>query len=149
MESGKSRFESHQEASRGNEATGMLGEILVEGCLLEVFRVLLVVLTYYTGAIVLTVVSLGNLRCAPIERLADTYAETRRNGGSTWLVGRDAGRALRAEWVVLTGVIVWIAFGLLIYLAVSGNDGNEAPVKQTDTFVAAPEASLSPRWAVR
>jgi hypothetical protein len=122
----------------------MPGEILVEGCLLEICRVLLLVLTYYTGAVVLTIVSLGNLRCAPICTIDENVATRRKSGGDCCFRVYKGERVLRAELVALTGMVAWIALGTLIYFAVSSNNGNVAPVKQADVPIAPPDNALPP-----
>lgn len=72
---------------------------------------------YYSGAIVLGILSLGQLELASL----DTLEEKNRDRGdrwinwSIWLHSSFRKKALKAEYVILVGVLAWVGIGSAIF----------------------------------
>ena len=93
-------------------------EILGEMILRPLLEVVLYGLSYWTGAVVLTVVSAGKLRLAPLDSVSEKNPGKERwyqVDWGLWLRRRGKARMLKAECVCLVGFLVWAVVGLVIY----------------------------------
>lgn len=93
-----------------------LGEFLAEVIVRTVFEIVFCGLAWLTGAAFLKTVTLGSLELAPL----DTYGtlnrgKSRWNDWSPWLKVPGTRKSLRAEWVCVTGICVWIAVGIALW----------------------------------
>ena len=91
-----------------------LDDILKELGLQFLFEIVFYGITYWTGFIVLKIVSIGNLDLAPFSTWGD------RNKGrffdmSIWLDRGYGPRVLRMETVCIVGFLFWISIGVLGY----------------------------------
>lgn len=95
-----------------------LGEFIGEVVLRALLELVFYTLLYYTGAVVLWVLTLGRLRLAPLSSMESTnLGRTRWTDWSPWLRRPLQPAALKAEWVCLVGLLVWAGAGVAIYLA--------------------------------
>ena len=92
-----------------------LGETILEALFRGIFEVIFYGLTYYTGAVVLTLASFGRLTLAPLETLHDRNRGEKWWSWNIWLQRPGRGRALRAESTCLVGMLVWVIVGIAIY----------------------------------
>jgi len=91
-----------------------IGEVLLRG----VLEVVLYCLSYYTGFIFLGILSLGQLRMAPLSSIERTNrGKNRWNDWSIWL-RNPRSKVLKADFVCLVGMFVWIGIGFGIYFLV-------------------------------
>lgn len=88
-----------------------IGEVLLRG----VLEIVLYFLLYYTGFIFLSILSLGQLRMAPLSSIEKTNrGKNRWNDWSIWLKNSRS-KLLKADCVCLVGMFVWIGIGFGIY----------------------------------
>lgn len=100
-----------------------IGEVLLRG----VFEIIFYTLAYYTGAMVLWIVTLGQVRLAPLTTIDEKNRSKRKwhqIDWSIWLHRPMRGRALKAECTCLVGVLVWVAVGFGIYLGTREDNQN-------------------------
>ena len=91
-----------------------IGEVLLRG----VFEIIFYTLSYYTGAIVLWILTFGQICLAPLTSIDSTNRKKNRwTDWSIWLHRPMQGRALKAECTCLVGLLAWVAIGLGIYFA--------------------------------
>jgi hypothetical protein len=91
-----------------------IGEVLLRG----VFEIIFYTLAYYTGAMALWILTLGQVRLAPLTSIESTNrGRNRWTDWSIWLQGPGRGRSLKAEFTCLVGILVWVAIGIVIYFA--------------------------------
>ena len=108
-----------------------IGEVLLRGILEIIFYTL----SYYTGAVVLWIVTFGQIRLAPLTSIDSTNRKKNRwTDWSIWLHRPMQGRALKAECTCLVGLLTWIAIGLVVYFAV----GKEKPTAKTSLLTPYP-----------
>jgi uncharacterized iron-regulated membrane protein len=89
-----------------------IGEVLLRG----VFEIIFYTLAYYTGAMALWIVTLGQIRLAPLTSIDSTNRKKNRwTDWSIWLHRGAHGKALKAECTCLVGMLVWVAIGFGIY----------------------------------
>lgn len=93
-----------------------VGETIVEILLRGILEVIFYGLTYYTGAVFLTLASFGRLGLAPLDTFQDKNRGEKWWSWNIWLQRPGHGRALRAEMVCLSGMLLWAAVGGGIYL---------------------------------
>jgi hypothetical protein len=90
----------------------LIGEILLRG----IFEIILYTVFYYTGAVVIWIFTLGQLRIAPLSSIETTNrGKNRWNDWSIWLHRPFQERLLKAECVIFVGLLFWIAFGIGLY----------------------------------
>ena len=100
-----------------------IGEVLLRGILEIIFHTL----AYYTGAIALWVVTLGQIRLAPLTTIGDKNRSKQKRhqiDWSIWLQRPMQGRALKAECTCLVGIVVWVAIGFGIYFGTRDDKQN-------------------------
>ena len=106
--------------------TTRLLEGVVEVLLRVVFELVVCGLAYWTGYLVLKGLTMGTVRVAALDT-----AGTKNRGhrkwyqfdGSLWLKRPGKPAVLKAEGVILAGIVVWVVVGVVVYFSVTG----EAP----------------------
>lgn len=94
----------------------MIGEFIAEVILKTILEIVLGGIFYHTGALVLSILTLGALPLAPLDSWGDKErGEDRWYRWSVWRTRPGKRRELKAEWVAVAGVIVWIGIGALVY----------------------------------
>jgi hypothetical protein len=73
------------------------------------------VVGYYTGLVVLSVLSFGKIRCAPLDRI-DAHNKSRWE--MTIFLNEGNQRILKVECVILVGMLFYILVGVAIYFGV-------------------------------
>lgn len=97
-----------------------LGEFIGEVLLRGVFEIVFYTMSYYTGALILWMVTFGRLRIAPLSSVETTNkGKNRWTDWSIWLHRPLQGRVLKAECVCLVGLLAWIGIGVSVYYALS------------------------------
>ena len=102
-----------------------LGDIIAE----TVGELIIYGVTYWTGYAFLSIVSLGQLEMAPLTTFSEKNKEKKKwyqIDWSIWLRKNGKKKALKAEVVVLTGLALWIAAGVGIFLALSTKGANQS-----------------------
>jgi hypothetical protein len=120
-----------------------LGEIFTEILRSFVFECVVLPLAYSTGALVILILTLGKVNLAPLCTIRQTNPNKNMwNDCSIWLQSHRYGKALRAEFVCLVGVLVWIAFGVGIFFAFRGvldrssqDNAVSAPTRQVESLI--------------
>ena len=100
-----------------------IGEVLLRG----VFEIIFYTLAYYTGATALWIVTLGQIRLAPLTTIDEKNRSKRKwhqIDWSIWLHRPMQGRALKAEFTCLVGILVWVVIGFGIYFGTRDNQPN-------------------------
>lgn len=95
-----------------------LGEFIAEIGFRIVLEVVIYGVAYWTGYVVLKVVSFGRLRLAPlmtIEERNRSKIKRRQMDCSIWLRRPMQGKALKAEMTCVVGVMCWVAVGFGVY----------------------------------
>ena len=91
----------------------MLGE-LVEALLTQIFEVVLMALLYFTGTVVIAVISFGQLH-VDFQKDDASDAVTAETSGRFRVIYHKAGKRYAADWVVyLLGVIFWVGLALVL-----------------------------------
>ena len=96
-----------------------LGEAIGELILRPIFELLFYGASYWTGFVVLKVLSAGTLRLAPLLTIHEKNRgkkKRRKIDWSIWLHRPMQGRALKADVTCLAGMLVWVMIGVGIYL---------------------------------
>ena len=70
------------------------------------------VIGYYTGVVVLSVLSFGKIRCAPLNRI-DDYNKSKWE--MTIFLNAGNQRLLKVEFAILVGFLFYILIGVGIY----------------------------------
>ena len=99
-----------------------VGEFIGEIILRPIFEIVLYGLSYWTGFLFLKALSFGSIRLAPITTIDEKNRKKKKwyqIDWSIWLHRPMQGRALKAEYTCLVGMLVWIAVGCGIYFAMS------------------------------
>lgn len=93
-----------------------IGEFIVEAFSRVIFEVVFYGIAYYTGAAVISVVTLGQIRLAPLSTFRDRNKNKKWwNDWGIWLHRPMQKKALRAELVCVIGLFTWIAAGVTLY----------------------------------
>lgn len=97
-----------------------LGDLIAETVGRAIGEFIFHIAAYWTGFVFLTLATLGQIKLAP----ALSYGEKNigkkkwyRLDWSIWLRGTGSQKELKAEFVSLVGILVWVAVGFGIYLA--------------------------------
>ncbi len=103
----------------------MLGEFVAEILVKPLLEIILGGAAYYTGAMVLSILTMGALPLAPLDSWGEKdRGKERWYHWALWRSGPGRRNELKAEWVCLVGFLVWIAVGVSIYVC-SGNSRDE------------------------
>ncbi len=94
----------------------MPGDFIIETLLRGFLEIVLYGILYYTGAFALSRITFGQLRLAPLNTLGEKDKK-KRVDWNPWIHRPGRGKALKAEWVCLTGVFVWVLAGCFLYFA--------------------------------
>jgi hypothetical protein len=95
-----------------------LGEIIGEVLYRGLFEIIFCTIAYYTGALVLGVLTLGQLKLAPLDTIEQTNKKKNRwNDWSIWLYRPMQARVWKADIVCLVGLIFWISVGTGLFFA--------------------------------
>ncbi len=116
-----------------------IGEFIGEVVFRAVFEIIFYTLAYYTGAITLSILMLGQLRLAPLSSIDKANrGKNRWTDWSIWLHRGGKGKVLKAECVCLAGILLWIAVGLGLYFGVRGDrdESEQANASPRVTLVA-------------
>jgi hypothetical protein len=106
-----------------------LGEIIAETVGRVLGEFLIHVVAYWTGYMFITTISLGQIQLAP----ALSFGE--KNKGkkkwhqvdwSIWIRREGRKKELKAEVVILVGIILWVVGGVLLYLALTNKGANQS-----------------------
>jgi len=96
-----------------------LDEVIGELSLRPFLEIVICGLAYWTGFLLLKLLSFGSLRLAPFM----TFQEKNRNkqkwhqiDWSIWLHKPMQKKMLKAEATILTGILCWITIGFSIYM---------------------------------
>ena len=101
-----------------------LGEIIAHA----VGEVVIYGVAYWSGYAFLSIASLGRLKMAPLSTFSDknkNKAKWYQLDWSIWL-RKNRQKMLKAECVVLTGLVLWVVVGIIVFLALS-NPGTVQP----------------------
>lgn len=93
-------------------------EVIGEAVLRPILEFVLYGLSYWTGFLLLKAVTFGAIRLAPLTSIEEKNRSKRKwhqLDWSVWLHRPMQGRALKAEFVCLVGILVWVAIGFGIY----------------------------------
>ncbi len=113
-----------------------IGEVLLRG----VFEVIFYTFFYYTGALALWILTLGQIRLAALGSIESTNRNKNRwTDWSVWLHKGDGRKVLKAECTCLVGVFVWIAIGFSAYFAT--REDNQSLDKATHDHLPLPRES--------
>lgn len=99
-----------------------IGEVIGEIILRPILEIVFYGLSYWTGFVVLKIVSIGTIRLAPLLTIHEKNRSKKRwhqIDWSIWLHRSMQGRALKAECTCLVGILAWVAVGLGIYFGTS------------------------------
>jgi hypothetical protein len=92
-----------------------LGEIIAELGLRIIFEFVFYGITYWTGFVILKVLTLGGARLAPFSTVGDK--DRGRRIDWSFFLHTSSGRLLKMESVCLIGMLFWILVGVLVFLA--------------------------------
>jgi hypothetical protein len=103
----------------------IVGEFIAEIVLRPVATVVTHVfgaLGYFTGAAFLTIITFGRLPLAPLDFLFDAgrFDKKRKFAPGLWMDQPGKRRALKAGWVCLVGLLLWIAIGIGVHQVMKG-----------------------------
>lgn len=110
----------------------IVGEFVAEIILRPIVSVVTHVfgaLGYFSGAAFLTILSFGRLGLAPLDSLFDAGRFDRRREFTLgiWMDQPGKRRVLKAGWVCVAGVVLWIVAGVCIYQATKSREALEKP----------------------
>jgi hypothetical protein len=95
-----------------------LVEIVAELFLRTVLETVIGGLSYLTGAVLVKVMTVGQVDLAPLSTLQETNRTPKGKWDwSIWLHRQGKRSALKADWVCVVGFLVWIVIGVCIYQA--------------------------------
>ncbi len=97
----------------------MPGDFIAEEFLRGLLKIIFYGIFYYTGAFTLSLVAFGRLRLAPPGAFGEKNKKERIDW-SPWFHLPGRGKALKAEYVCLAGILVWILGGCFLYFATCG-----------------------------
>lgn len=118
-----------------------LGEAIGELLLRGVFEFIFYTLAYYTGSVALWILTLGQIRLAPLSSIDQTNrGKNRWTDWSIWLYRDGQGRLLKADAVCLAGLLVWFAVGAGVYFNLRGVQ-NEREQSKESLEVETPRAT--------
>ena len=105
-----------------------LGESIVEPFLRPILETVIGGLSYLTGAVLVKVVTLGQVRLAPLSTLQETNRTPKGKWDwSIWLHREGKRSALKADMVCVLGFVVWIAGGVCTYQVAKGGEPLDRP----------------------
>jgi hypothetical protein len=102
-----------------------LGEVIGEIILLPILELVFYGLTYWTGFLLLKTATFGAVRLAPLTSIEEKNRSKKKwyqIDWSIWLHRPMQGRALKAEFTCLVGMLVMAAVGFGIYFATRDNE---------------------------
>ncbi|MEK7952029.1 hypothetical protein [Luteolibacter soli] len=103
-----------------------LGELIVDILVRPILETVIGGLFYLTGMVFLKIVTVGQVDLAPLDTLHATNRTPKgERDWSIWLCRPGKRSALKAEWVIVAGVVVWGVTGLCIYQATKDRDPRE------------------------
>jgi|GEM_PF-1365963 len=112
-----------------------LGEAIGELVLRPILELVLYGLSYWTGFLLLKVVTFGAIRLAPLTSIEERNRSKRKWNQldwSIWLHRPMQGRALKAECTCLVGILLWVAVGFGIYVVTRDDEQTvNRPPRQT------------------
>ena len=111
-----------------------LGETIGEVILRPILELVLYGLTYWTGFLLLKVVTFGAIRLAPLTSLEEKNRSKRKwhqIDWSIWLHRPMQGRALKAECTCLVGMLSCVVIGFGIYFVTRDDKQTAKPVDAT------------------
>lgn len=91
-----------------------LGDFIAETVGQAIVEVVFYGITYWTGFVILKAVSFGRLELAPLSTLHERNPGKRKwyqVDWSIWLVSAHGARQIRAEAVIVVGMLFWVALG--------------------------------------
>lgn len=105
----------------------IVGEFIAEIILRPIVSVISHVfgaLGYLTGAAFLTLLSFGRLRLAPLDSLFDggRFDRKREFTFGVWMEQPGKRSALKAGWVCLVGLFLWVAIGIGVHQVMVGRE---------------------------
>ena len=101
-----------------------VGEAIGEMILRPIFEIVCYGLFYWTGFVVLKIVTMGTIRLAPFSTIQEKNRSKKKRyqiDWSIWLHRPMQGRSLKAEYTCLVGILVWVGIGFGIYLGTREN----------------------------
>lgn len=102
-------------------------EFIAETFLRVIVESVLYGLSYFTGACVLALVTLGQISLAPFSSLHERNRNKKLwNDWSIWLHRPMQKKALRAEAICAVGFFTWIALGLAAYYVTKSDENPKA-----------------------
>jgi hypothetical protein len=99
-----------------------VGEFIGEIILRPIFEIVLYGLSYWTGFLCLKALSFGSIRLAPLTTIDEKNRKKKKwhqIDWSIWLHRPMQGKALKAEYTCLDGMLVWVVVGCGIYFSMS------------------------------
>lgn len=93
-----------------------IGHFVVRVILELVLELVIYVLFYWAGFIFLKAISLVRMRIAPLSTIHDKPPGKKKWYQSDWSL-RNKKRQLKAGWVCVVGMLVWVLTGFAIYFA--------------------------------
>ena len=109
-----------------------VGEAIGEMILRPIFEIVCYGLFYWTGFVVLKIVTMGTIRLAPFSTIQEKNRSKKKwyqIDWSVWLHRPMQGRALKAECTCLVGILVWVGIGFGIYLGTRENQQGESTLR--------------------
>ena len=97
-----------------------LGEFIAETGLRIFLEIVFHGFAYWTGFIVLKVLSFGTLALAPLATLGERNRGKKKIDRGIWLHRPAQGKALKAEVTCVAGIACWIALAFAIHAAIGG-----------------------------
>ena len=123
-----------------------LGEFIGEVLLRGVFEIVFYAVTYYTGAIVLGLLTLGQFKIAPLSTVEDTNRHKNRwNDWSIWLYRPMQPRLLKAGVVCLVGMSFWIALGISLFIIFRPDKKESEQSRAANPIPSVTRAAYAPR----
>lgn len=103
-----------------------LGESIVEPFIRPILETVIGGLSYLTGAVLVKVVTVGQVHLAPLSTLQETNPTPKgKRDWSIWLHRKGKRSALKADMVCLLGFVVWIVAGVCAYQVMTDGDALE------------------------
>lgn len=97
-----------------------LGELIGEVFIRLIGEFIIYGISYWTGYLLLKLLSLGRIQIAPLLTIEEKNRNKKRRqktDWSIWLHRPMQGRALKAEFTCLIGILAWAGAGVAIYFA--------------------------------
>ncbi len=123
-----------------------IGEAIGEVILRPILELILYGISYWTGSVVLKAFTLGATRLSPLTTIQEKNRSKRKwhqIDWSIWLHLPMQGRALKAEFTCLVGMLVWVAIGFGIYFGT--RDENQTAKASLSTHAPLRVQSATPQ----